>query len=149
MDVILLKDVETLGAEGTVVDVKPGFARNFLLPHGLAAPATAQQLRMAQETQRQRAQKTQRLTAEAEALKRTLEGRPLTLTLALGVEDKSFGAITTHDILDALARAHPGVAIEKHAVHLDQPIKSLGVFDVPVRLQADVTATVKVSVVKA
>ena len=149
MDVVLLKDVEKLGSQGAVVHVKPGFARNYLLPHGLAAPATPQQLRIVQDTQRQRAQKTQRLMAEAEALKRTLEGRPLTLTLNLGVEGKSFGAITTHDIMEALTRAHQGLIIEKHAVQLEQPIKSLGTFDVPVRLQTDVTATVTVLVVKA
>ena len=149
MDVVLLKDVEKLGSQGAVVHVKPGFARNYLLPHGLAAPATPQQLRIVQDTQRQRAQKTQRLMAEAEALKRTLEGRPLTLTLNLGAEGKSFGAITTHDIMEALTRAHQGLIIEKHAVQLEQPIKSLGTFDVPVRLQTDVTATVTVLVVKA
>ena len=146
MDVLLLKDVEKLGAQGAVVHVKPGFARNFLLPQGLAVPATDQQLKAAQERQRQHEDKAQRLKAQAELVKRKLEGRSLTLKLSLGQDDKPFGAITTHEILDALARE--GFELEKHALHLEEPIKSLGVFELPVRLQADVTATLKLWVVK-
>ena len=147
MDVVLLKDVEKLGSEGTVLHVKPGFARNYLLPLGLAAPATAQQLKAIDQIKRQRLQKTQRARRDADALKRKLEARSLTLKLSLGEEDKPFGSITTHDIVDALAQ--DGLNVDKHAVHLEHPIKSLGIFDVPVRLHADVTATLKVWVVKA
>ena len=147
MEVILLKDIEKLGTEGAVVQVKPGFARNYLLPRGLAAPATPQQLKTIEETKRQRLKKAQRMKADAEALKRKLESRSVTLKLSLGEDDKPFGAITTHDIVDALA--HEGLTIDKHAVHLEHPIKTLGIFDVPVRLHPDVTATVKLWVVKA
>ena len=146
MDVLLLKDVEKLGAQGAVVHVKPGFARNFLLPQGLAVPATDQQLKAAQERQRQHEDKAQRLKAQAELVKRKLESRSLTLKLSLGQDDKPFGAITAHEILEALARE--GFELEKHALHLEEPIKSLGVFELPVRLQADVTATLKLWVVK-
>ena len=146
MDVLLLKDVEKLGAQGAVVHVKPGFARNFLLPQGLAVPATDQQLKAAAERQRQHEDKAQRLKAQAELVKRKLESRSLTLKLSLGQDDKPFGAITAHEILEALARE--GFELEKHALHLEEPIKSLGVFELPVRLQADVTATLKLWVVK-
>ena len=146
MDVLLLKDVEKVGAQGAVVQVKPGFARNFLLPQGLAVPATDQELKAAQERQRQHQDKAQRLKAQAELLKQQLEGRSLTLKLSLGQDDKPFGAITTHEILDALKRE--GFELDKHALHLEQPIKSLGIFELPVRLQADVTATLKLWVVK-
>ncbi len=146
MDVVLLKDVEKLGPQGTVVHVKPGFARNYLLPKGLAAVATAQQLKVSEEVTRQRVQKAQRLKEHAEALKRTLESRSLTLKLRLGADDKPFGSITTHDIVEALQRE--GLAIEKHAVHLEQPVKTLGIFEVPVRLHPEVTATLKLWVVK-
>jgi large subunit ribosomal protein L9 len=146
MDILLLKDVEHVGVQGTVVQVKPGFARNFLLPQGLAVPATEQQLKAAQERQRQRQDKVERMKAQAQLLKRQLEGRSLTLKLSLGEDDKPFGAITTHEILDALKRE--GFELEKHALHLEQPIKSLGIFELPVRLQADVTATLKLWVVK-
>ena len=147
MDVVLLKDVEKLGVEGAVVKVKPGFARNYLVPHGLAALATVWQLKAIEESKRQRLQKTQRARRDADALKRKLEARSLTLKLSLGEDDKPFGSITTHDIVEALAQ--DGIVMDKHAVHLEHPIKSLGVFDVPVRLHADVTATLKVWVVKA
>ena len=149
MEVVLLKDIEKLGSEGAVVRVKPGFARNYLVPRGLAAPATPQSLRAVEERTRQRLQKSQRLQAEAGALKQKLESHPLTLKLTLGVDDKPFGAITTHDLVEALAHEYQGLAIDKHAIHLEQPIKSLGIFDIPVRLDAGVTATVKLWVVNA
>ena len=147
MDVILLKDVEKLGTEGTVVHVKPGFARNYLVPCGLAVPATAQQLKAVAAASQQRQKKSQRLQADAEALKHTLEGHPLTFTLTLGAEDKPFGSVTTHDVVEALAR--DGIVVDKHAVHLEKPIKALGPFEVPVRLHPNVTAMLKLQVVKA
>ena len=147
MDVILLKDVNKLGTEGTVVRVKPGFARNYLLPVGLAVPATAQQLKAVAAATQQRQRKSQRLQADAEAMKRTLESRPLTFTLTLGAEDKPFGSVTTHDVVEALAR--DGIVVDKHAVHLEESIKALGLFEVPVRLHPNVTATLKLQVVKA
>ena len=146
MDVILLKDVEKLGAEGAVVRVKPGFARNYLLPTGLAVPATPQQLKTVEAVKQQREQQAKRMQEEAEALKRRIESRPLTLTLSLGEGDRPFGAITTHDVVEALAR--DGVAVDKHAVHLEQPIKALGLYDIPVRVHPNVTATVKLQIVK-
>ncbi|MBI3011106.1 MAG: 50S ribosomal protein L9 [Candidatus Omnitrophica bacterium] len=147
MDIILLKDVERLGTEGTLVHVKPGFARNYLLPRGLAAPATAQQLKAVEATLRQRSRKAERVKAEAETLKQKLEGRSLTLKLSLGVDEKPFGSITLNDIREALRT--DGLEVEKHAIQLKQSIKGLGVYDIPVRLHPDVTATVKVAVVQA
>ena len=147
MDVVLLKAVERLGAEGTVVTVKPGYARNYLIPNGLAAPATAQQLRALEGIKQRRDQKAARVREQAVALKRKLEGRSLTLTLSVGEEDKPFGSITSHDVAEALAQEH--ATIDKHAVHLDQPIKALGTYDIPVRLHPEVTATLKLWVVKA
>ncbi|MBI3996782.1 MAG: 50S ribosomal protein L9 [Candidatus Omnitrophica bacterium] len=147
MDVVLLQDVDKLGAEGTVMHVKPGYARNYLLPRGLAVAATPQQLKLVEATARRRQQRAEQLKAEAEALKQKLEGRSLTLKLNVGADDKPFGSITTHDLAEALKQDQ--VAIEKHAIQLEQPIKTLGVFDVPVKLHTHVTATLKVWVVKA
>ena len=147
MDVLLLKDVDKLGAEGSVVHVKPGFARNYLVPCGLAVVATAQQRRAVEAQQRQRQAKSQRLQAGAEALKQTIERRALTLTLTVGAEDKAFGSITAHDVVEALAKH--GISVEKHAVQLEEPIKALGAVQIPIRLHPAVTATLKVSVVKA
>ena len=147
MDVVLLKDIEKLGAQGTVLHVKPGYARNYLLPLGLAVPATPQQLKAVEALARQRLQKTQRMQAEAETLKQKLESRSLTLKLTLGEDDKPFGSVTAHDLVEALARE--GLAVEKHAIHLEQPIKALGIYEVPVRVHPQVTATLKVWIVKA
>ena len=146
MDVVLLTHVDKVGIEGATVQVKPGFARNYLIPRGLAVAATAEQLSALQARTRQRAKQQERSRAQAEALKQQLDSRSLTLRLAVGADDKPFGSVTAHDILDALARE--GLVVEKHALKLQEPIKTLGVFEIPVRLTADVTATVKVWVVK-
>ena len=147
MDVILLKDVVPLGAEGAVVRVKPGFARNYLLPSGLAVEATPRQLQAVEVSKRQRLKQAERVQQEAEALKRRLERHSLTMKLTLGEGDQPFGSITVHDVADALAR--DGIPVEKGAIRLEQPLKALGVFDVPVRLHPNVTATLKLWVVKA
>ena len=147
MDVVLLKTVEKLGTEGAVVSVRPGFARNYLIPLGLAAQATPQQLKTLEAVARARAQKSQRVQAEAEAFKRKIESRSLTLKLTLGEDDKPFGSVTAHDVVEALQRE--GIEVEKHAVQLEQPMKTLGVYDVSIRLHPQVTATLKVWIVKA
>ena len=147
MDVILLKDVEPLGAEGAVVRVKPGYARNYLLPSGLAVEASPRQLQAVEASKRQRLKQAERVQQDAEALKRRLESHSLTMKLTLGEGDQPFGSITVHDVADALAR--DGVPVEKGAIRLEQPLKALGVFDVPVRLHPNVTATLKLWVVKA
>lgn len=147
MDVVLLKDVEALGSEGSVVHVKPGYARNYLLPRGLAAQATPHQLKMADAVKRKRQETADRAKSEFTALKQKLDARSLTLKLTVGEGDHPFGSITAHDLAQALAQE--GLPVEKHMIHLAQPIKTLGVFEVPIRLHADVTAALKVCVVKA
>ena len=147
MDVLLLKDVEKIGAEGAVIKVKPGFARNYLLPRGLAVAATPDRVLQIEAAQRRRQEQVQQAQAEAGALKRKIESRTVTLTLNVGTDGQPFGSVSVHDVAEALAR--DGFAVGKHQIQLEQPIKTLGTIDVPVRLHADVTATVKVSVVKA
>lgn len=147
MDVVLLKDVDRLGLEGVIVRVKPGFARNYLIPMGLAALATSQRLKTIEVLKQRRLQQALRLRAEAEALKRKLEGLSVTLKLSVGQDDQPFGSVTVHDLVDALARE--GLSIDKSMLGLEQPIKTLGVSEIPVRLHADVSATLKVWVVKA
>jgi len=147
MEVILLKDVKPLGAEGEVVQVKPGFARNYLIPHGLAATANPAQLKAVAERKQARARKTERVKQQALELKRKLEGRSLTLKLSLGEGDKAFGAITVNDVVQALTQE--GLPVDRHSVQLEQPIKALGIYELPVRLHPEVTAVVKLWVVKA
>ncbi len=147
MDVILLQDVEKLGAEGAVVRVKPGFARNYLVPSGLAVPATPKQVKAVEVGRQQRQRKAARAQADAEVVKHRLESHSLTLKLTLGEGDKPFGSVTAHDVVEALAR--DGIQVEKHAVQLEQPVKALGIYEVPIRIHADVTAILKLWVVKA
>lgn len=147
MDYILLKDVEKLGKEGAVVHVKPGYARNFLLPRGLALPASPQNQRALEARTRQVAVKQERARKHAEGLKQKLESRSLTMTLTLGEQDQPFGSVTVHDVVEALGRE--GLAVDKSAIQLHEPLKALGIYEVPVRLHPEVTATLKVWVVKA
>lgn len=147
MDVILLKDVDHLGKEGAVVPVKPGFARNYLVPRGLALPASPDNLRAVEERKRHAALKAQRIRQQADALKRKLEHRSVTLKLTLGERDVPFGSVTVHDIVQALEQE--GLPVEKHAVQLAEPIKTLGIYEVPIRVHPEITATLKVWVVKA
>ena len=147
VELLLVRTVESLGVAGSVVRVKPGYARNFLVPQGFAVPATPEQVRAVEEAKRRRAKQGERVVAEAEALKRRLESQPLSLKLAVGAEGKAFGSVTAHDLVEALQQA--GIVIDKHAVQLEEPIKGLGIFEVPVRLHHDVTAHVKVWVAKA
>jgi large subunit ribosomal protein L9 len=147
MDVILLKDVEKLGTVGSVVHVRPGYARNYLLPAGLAVAASPEQLKVVEQLKAQRQKKAQQLAADAAALKRKIEERSLTLKLTVGEDDQPFGSVTAHDIVEALAKE--GLSVEKSAIRLEEPVKSLGIFEVPLRLHADVTATLKLWVVKA
>lgn len=147
MDVVLLKPVEKLGAEGAVVQVKPGFARNFLIPSGLAVLATPQQLKALDARQQTQARRGLRAQAQAKALQAKLERLTLTLTLAVGMDNKPFGSVTAHDLVDALTRE--GLSIEKLAVQLPEPIKTLGTSEVPIRLHQNVNAMLKVRVIKA
>ncbi len=147
MEYLLLKDVDNVGKEGAVVRVKPGFARNYLLPRGLAVPATTAQMRAVEERARQTSRKAALQRQAAEGLKQQLQGLSLTMKLTLGEGEKPFGSVTVHDLVDALAQH--GLTIEKRALGLEEPIKALGMYEIPVRVHAEVTATLKVSVVNA
>lgn len=145
--VVLREAVDRLGKEGDVVAVKGGYARNYLLPQGMASEASDKQLKIIEEIKRQRAQKGERLVAQAEAQRRKLESQSLTLKLNLGEGDKPFGSVTVNDIAESLKQA--GFEIEKSAIKLAQPIKALGIFEIPVEMHSGVSATLKLWVVKA
>lgn len=147
INIVLLQTVDRLGKEGEVVAVKAGFARNYLLPRELAIEATDKQIKIIEETKKQRAQKGERLNAQTQAQRRKLESQSLTLKLNLGEGDKPFGSITVNDIAESLKQE--GFDIEKSAIKLEQPIKSLGIFEIPVVMHSGVSATIKLWVVKA
>jgi len=147
MDVILRQAVEKLGQPGDVVKVSPGFARNYLLPRGIAYAATAGNLkRIAQEKARLQAAEDER-RGGAQTIATRLENVSLTFSARVGEEGKLFGSVTAADITEQL-HAQGFEMIEKRQIDLHDPIKALGVYRVPVRLHADVKPEVKVWVIK-
>jgi len=147
MEVILLGDLEGVGAKGATVNVKPGFARNYLLPRRLAIPAGTRAGNLYQELERQNRVQEEKLVAAARAAAAKLEGVEVNVPAQANEEDTLFGSVTSSDVADALARA--GHTIDKRMIELEDHIKQLGRYDVSVRFGAGVTATVKVWVVRA
>ena len=147
MEVILRQAVEKLGQPGDVVKVSPGFARNYLLPRGIAYAATAGNLkRIAQEKARLQAAENER-RGGAQTIATRLETVSLTFSARVGEEGKLFGSVTASDIAEQL-HAQGFEMIEKRQIDLHEPIKALGVYRVPVRLHADVKPEIKVWVIK-
>jgi large subunit ribosomal protein L9 len=145
IEVILREDIKTLGRAGEMVRVKPGYARNYLLPQGLAYEATeGNRKRIAAET-RVRTTRNQAERTEAERFAATLREVTLTLAGKAGEEGKLFGSITSQDIADALARQ--GYTVDRRKIELDHPIKTTGAHSVAVRLHPEVNAELRVSVV--
>jgi large subunit ribosomal protein L9 len=146
MEIILRQAVENLGKTGDVVNVKPGYARNYLLPHGLAYEATPGNLKRIQlERNRLEAAENER-RGTAQGLAEKLEQVSLTFSARVGEEGKLFGSVTATDIAQQLEAQ--GYHIEKRQIDLHEPIKALGVYRVPIRLHADVKPEVRVWVIK-
>ena len=146
MEIILRQAVENLGKPGDVVKVKAGYARNYLLPHGLAYEATPGNLkRIQQERDRLDAAENERRGA-AQGIAEKLEQVSLTFSARVGEEGKLFGSVTATDIAAQLEGQ--GFHIEKRQIDLHEPIKALGVYRVPIRLHADVKPEVRVWVIK-
>ncbi|GLC26354.1 50S ribosomal protein L9 [Roseisolibacter agri] len=146
MEVILRQAVENLGHPGDVVTVSNGYARNYLLPRGVAYQATeGNKKRISQEKARLEAAESQRRGAAEEVAKK-LEEVSITFAARVGEEGKLFGSVTTQDIADQLAAQ--GFTIERRQIDLHEPIKALGVYRVPVKLHADVKPEIKVWVIK-
>jgi large subunit ribosomal protein L9 len=145
IEVILREDIQSLGQAGQMVRVKPGYARNYLLPQGLAYEATeGNKKRIAAET-RVRATRQQAERAEAERVASTLSGLGVTLSGKAGDEGKLFGSITSQDIADALARQ--GHTVDRRRIELEHPIKTIGEHTVTIRLHPEVHAELRVSIV--
>jgi large subunit ribosomal protein L9 len=146
MEVILRQAVENLGHPGDIVKVSPGYARNYLLPRGFAFEATpGNRKRIAQEKQRLEAAEANRRSG-AQELATRLEEVSLTFSARVGEENKLFGSVTAADIAEQLEAQ--GFKVEKRQIDLQEPIRTLGVYRVPVRLHADVKPEIKVWVIK-
>lgn len=145
IEVILREDIKTLGKAGALVRVKPGYARNFLLPKGLAYEATEGNKKRIVGEQRARAGKLAAETQDAEAQAARLAEVKLVITAKAGEEGKLFGSVTTQEIADHLAAA--GHAVDKRRIELDQPIRQLGHHTVNIRVHPEVHAEIHVDVV--
>jgi large subunit ribosomal protein L9 len=146
MKVILRKEDEKLGHVGAVVDVKDGYARNFLLPKGIAYPASDGSIRALEEEKKQASRRLGKELKSSQHLAGEIEKVSITLQMKVGEDDKLFGAVTSQMIADALREK--GFDIDKRIIDLEEPIKALGIYSVNVKLPQNVTGVVKVWVVR-
>ena len=146
MQIILQEDVEKLGTRGQVVDVAEGYARNFLLPRKLALEASAGNMKRLEKMRATFAKKEATEKGDAQKLAELLAGVSLELTRKAGENDQLFGSVTSADISEALAAK--GFNVEKRKIALQEPIKVVGDFEIPVKLHREISANVKLSVKK-
>jgi len=146
MEIILTKDVEKLGKAGERVKVKDGFGRNFLIPRGLAMPSTAANLKRLEVEKQKRLQQQEKVKLVAEELRDKLANLSLTIAVLTQEDEKIYGSITAVEVAQALKEE--GLDIDKNAIVLEEPIKTLGIFEVPVKLHPEVSTKIKVWIVK-
>lgn len=145
LEVILREDIKSLGKAGDMVKVKPGYARNYLLPQGLAYEATEGNKKRIAAENRARAARLAAEKGDAVAQAERLRGVTVTLTGKVGEGDRLFGSVTAQDIAAALAAQ--GITVDRRRIELEHPLKNLGEHSVPVRLHPEVTAEIRVTVV--
>jgi large subunit ribosomal protein L9 len=146
IQVILQHDVDNVGKSGELVKVRPGFARNFLLPRELAVPPTTAQVHRIDHERAVALAKSEKQKKEARDLVTKLNGLEIKITRAAGEDDKLFGSVTAKEIESAIKAK--GFTIDRKKMHLPEAIKALGTFEIPLKLMTDVTATLKVEIVK-
>jgi len=146
MEVILREDVEKLGTRGQLVKVAAGYARNFLLPRRLAVPASEANKKIVEQERQAHLRREAKLVADAAELGKLMANVPVTIAQKAGENDQLFGSVTSKDIAEALEKQ--GYTIDRRKVALDEPIKTLGEFKVPLRLHREVTTEITVNVVK-
>jgi len=146
MEVILRKDVPKLGKAGDVVKVKNGYARNYLIPKGLAILANQKTIRALENQRKIILAKAERERKKLESLAEKLEGISITVYRKIIEEDRIFGSVSSIDIVNMLKEQ--GIKIDKNQVILDEPIKKLGTFEVPIKLSSDKVVNIKVEVLE-
>jgi large subunit ribosomal protein L9 len=144
---ILTEDIPSLGKIGDVVQVADGYGRNFLIPQGKALLATSQSVKRFDHQKQMLKQKVEKEKKEAEKLAKKLEGISCTIPMATGEGDKLFGAVTSMDIETALKQEE--IVVNRKKILLEEPIKSLGIYTVPIKLHPEITANLKIWVVKS
>ena len=145
MKVILREDVETLGAAGEVVNVKDGYARNFLVPRSLAYVATSGALRRIEQEMKIRAKKVEIEKSDLSVLAGKLSEVSVTIPMRVGEEERLYGSVTPMMIADSLA--NQGYAVDRRSISIEEPIRTLGSHDVSVKFKHGVSATVRVNVI--
>ncbi|MBI2060187.1 MAG: 50S ribosomal protein L9 [Nitrospirae bacterium] len=145
MEVILQKDVEKVGRAGEIVKVRMGFARNFLLPRGLAVLATTRSVRQVEHLRKTAEAKAKRMLRDVQELAKQIEQAEIQLKVKVGDQGKLFGSITSKDLEEALQKT--GITVDRKAILLGEPAKSVGAYSADVRLHTDVTAKLKFWVV--
>ena len=146
MKIVLRQDYDKLGKLGDVIEVKNGFARNYLIPRNIAFQATPQNLKTFENDRKRAEQKQLHDQREAQHLADKLKDVSLTATVTVGEEDKVFGAVTSQNIADLLAAK--GFELDRRKIQLDEPLKALGVYEVNIKLHTDIETSIKVWVVK-
>jgi len=146
MEVILREDVDRLGTRGQVVEVAAGYARNYLLPKRLAVAATESNRKIVEQERQAHLRREAKLKGEAEDLAKLMTGVTVTIAQKAGENDQLFGSVTAKDISEALEKKN--FTLDRRKIQLEEPIKQLGEFKVPVRLHRDVIAEVTVQVVR-
>lgn len=146
MRIVLREDVEKLGRRGEVIDVAPGYARNFLLPKGKALHATDGNLKRVEQERRKFAVRVAKEKEDAAAMARRLAGISCTIVRKVGENDQLYGSVTPSDVADYLVKE--GIELDKRRILLDEPIKALGIYTIPVKLHPEVTGEIRVWVVK-
>jgi large subunit ribosomal protein L9 len=144
IEIILRETIDTLGRAGQVVKVANGYARNYLLPRKLAYPATPGNLKVIESERQSLLRKEAKQKEDAEKLLQMLEKVEITIRRKVGEQDALYGSVTNSDIADELEKK--GFEVEKRKIHMDDHIKTVGEFSIPIRLFKDVTAHVKVKV---
>lgn len=146
MKVILTQDIAGIGNIGDLITVKDGFGRNYLVPQGKATQATSQNMKKLEHQKRQIREKIDKAKREAERLAARIETVSCTVAKAVGEEDKLFGSVTGMDIEASLKLE--GIEIDRKKINITEPIKSLGIYNIPIKLHPEVTAILKLWVVK-
>ena len=145
MKVILQKPVDKLGAPGDVVDVADGYARNYLMPRGMAVKATKGGVKHVESLKRAHTSRTNKAKAEAEQVASRLTSTPIKIAAHAGEEGKLFGSVTVSDVAEAIEK-QAGIRVDRHDVHLDEPIRSVGTHEVRVHLFPEVDPVISVEV---
>ncbi len=147
MRIILLRDFETLGESGKQMEVKDGFARNYLIPKGIALKANKINLKKFEDIAKQKKNKKARALKHSEEIATKLKSLSLTIPVKVGEDDKIFGSVTSQMIAEQLQEK--GYEIDKRQIQLEEPIKALGIYDIPVRLHSEISTSVKLWVIKS